>query len=419
MARPIEQQAPAFTRTAQDSVHLTYDIELITPMVGGGVESWKPDTKNPARTQAIKGQLRFWWRTMQNFSSVEDLKAAEDALWGCTDSSSLIRIDVCVAEKVSRDDIVTIARDHDGYLLYSDAGVPDYVLFPLQSADDPCRLIKNLAFRLTVQCPVSVQATVENTIKLWVLFGGLGARITRGCGALYCSSVMADFPDGGTIGNFLANVSPENSAGFGQSPWPVLGNSRFGFLADTNDQDSVTLWCNYLTAYKDFRQGRNTAREPGHGSIPGRSKWPEPDAIRSKTGQYENHKPRHNDVWFPRAAYGLPILSRFNTKVKNGDPTDPRGDFHLDPLSGSRWPSPIILKIIKLADDTSAKIWLLLNHAIPEMILKSGRTTYPVSLAEHPNSFSGKQILHGMAIPASGTSPYDALINHLNIPEVI
>ncbi|GIW75945.1 MAG: hypothetical protein KatS3mg104_1008 [Phycisphaerae bacterium] len=40
----------------------TYDIELITPMFGGGVETRVNDPSFPIRPTSIRGQLQFWWR---------------------------------------------------------------------------------------------------------------------------------------------------------------------------------------------------------------------------------------------------------------------------------------------------------------------------------------------------------------------
>ena len=40
----------------------SYEIELITPIFGGGVEPRVNDPSFPIRTTAIRGQLQFWWR---------------------------------------------------------------------------------------------------------------------------------------------------------------------------------------------------------------------------------------------------------------------------------------------------------------------------------------------------------------------
>ena len=69
--------APDFKPAGERLTQHEYEFELLTPMAGGGIESWIPDRENPVRTQSIKGQLRFWWRTMQNEENAPDLKAGE------------------------------------------------------------------------------------------------------------------------------------------------------------------------------------------------------------------------------------------------------------------------------------------------------------------------------------------------------
>ena len=39
-----------------------YQIELVTPMFGGGVSTRVNDPSFPIRPTAIRGQLAFWWR---------------------------------------------------------------------------------------------------------------------------------------------------------------------------------------------------------------------------------------------------------------------------------------------------------------------------------------------------------------------
>jgi len=418
MARMIIADPPEFTRQPVNRSRLSYDIELITPMVGGGSKSWIPDIDNPVRTQAVKGQLRFWWRTMQPAVSADELKSSEDALWGRTDLASPVRLSVEINDKP---DPMTIPWNGN-YLDFSGSGLPGYVLFPLQNVFNPgdqCTLIRSLSFTLHVECDPAREEVIRNTITLWLLFGGLGARTTRGCGSLYCREVMDSFPDGRTIKEFLDSLCPEEIPGPGSAPWPMLGNCRLGFQEETAHQDTIQTWSSYLERYKNFRQGANYARERGTGNRPGRSRWPEPDAIR-RISTSQNHRPRHGSDWYPRAAYGMPIEFKFNTHPQNGDPTDPQGKFYIQPENAPRWPSPIILKVIRLSNGSPAKIWLHLNSAIPDNLVLQANDygNFPVSPSQHPSDSAGKQLLYGYANPPAGTDPYQALTDYLNIQEV-
>ncbi len=421
MKRKINEKAPGFERLSRKHEELSYNIELITPMAGGGVSSWHPDMENPVRTQSIKGQLRFWWRTMAAADmTAMDLKTKEDDLWGNTDKASPVRIAVEMVNKVTEEDNqLKIDRDDKDNLQYDEAEVPGYVLFPFQSENDPVRMLKDIEFTLTVTCPPDNKKDVENCIKLWLLFGGLGARLSRGCGSLYCQQVMADLQTGKEIKDFILSVSGDNPHGLDPAKWPVLAGSRFGFAAGTGkEQESSpqSLWCGYLNKYRDFRQGK-FAREKKQGSVPGKTLWPEADAIRTITKEHNKNSPRHPDKWFPKAAYGLPVLSDFNASTKVGDP---RGNFTLQPKNGERWPSPFIMKVIRLNDNRTVKIWLLLNHSIPELELlqKNGSVIHEIPDNEHPDSYADKQILYDRTVPAPGTSPHDALIAHLGVEEV-
>lgn len=40
----------------------TYQVRIVTPMLGGGVEGGTIDPQRPIRETAIRGHLRHWWR---------------------------------------------------------------------------------------------------------------------------------------------------------------------------------------------------------------------------------------------------------------------------------------------------------------------------------------------------------------------
>jgi len=406
----------SFVRLGDKPGHeLTYHIELITPMAGGGTKSWVPDLENPVRTQSIKGQLRFWWRTMQNFTSAEELKKREDEIWGATDTASRVRLWV---ELENRPEILEIERNDRGILQFSNENLPDYVLFPMVSMkeEDTKMIRQGLEFNLVVSfAEDEIAQEVENTVKLWLLFGGLGARTRRGCGSLYCKKIMDQFKNCEDIKNFIKEISPENACQFGESPWPVIANSRFAFKTAENQKNPAGEWNAYLNSYKNFRQGPGVARNQGTGSRPGRTRWPEADAIRRITGiAANNHEPKHPaGNWFPRGAYGLPIQTEF----RNAE-GDPKGRFMLQPEGYERWPSPVFLKVIKHDDKRVSRICLILNHAVPEnLVLTSTNLNHKLSDSEFPMAFKDKKMPENAPL-RSGDDPYTALIRHLHLTEV-
>lgn len=407
-------EAPDKFTTAEQTPGLfarTYHIELLTPMAGGGIKSWVPDIDNPVRTQSIKGNLRFWWRTMQHISDAEELKERESRLWGSTGNASSVRIAVSYAASQKPETIIP-------------GECPPYVLFPLQSLQGGnFTLIKSCSFQMEVICPEEVSEQVTQSIKLWILFGGIGARTRRGCGSLYCPEIMEAFPSPEAIADFLKPFrqhTDKNAAG--SSPYPTLSGSRFAWSSGPKKNDPIDLWNSFLKQYSEFRQGRNIARNRGTGNRPGRTRWPEADAIRRlsdcTTGVHPPEHPAGN--WFPRGAYGLPIQIEFR-----GERTDPPDKYFLQPGNdhGDRWPSPSILKIIKLKEGAFIKSCLILNAAVPDDLVivektKSTTTTlHRLGSDEKPMSYAGK-VMPPNAPLKTGTDPYDALINHLKLSEV-
>src|SRR5258708_3373767 len=80
--------------------YLSYEIEVITPIAGGGVEAKTPDPVTPVRGTEIRGQLRFWWRATRGaaFDTVARLKEREDEIWGSTKKASQVAVEVSITD---------------------------------------------------------------------------------------------------------------------------------------------------------------------------------------------------------------------------------------------------------------------------------------------------------------------------------
>lgn len=399
-----------------------YRIELLTPMAGGSTRSWQSDPEYPVRAQSVKGHLRFWWRTMQPGKlSPADLKLREGELWGSTDRASKVRISVSYPDDRQLDSIV-LERNERDYVDYAD--FPGYVLFPLQGQTDTrsFTLIKHCIFTLTVSCPEKHRETVEATVKLWLLFGGIGARTRRGCGSLHCQEVMEEFPSRESIVSYLSGYISV-AGGIGESPYPRLGGARIAFNDIHPGAEPLAAWAKYLERYGGFRQGRGIARNHGSGPRPGRTRWPEADAIRTLSGAAApNHNPEHPaGIWFPRGAYGLPIQTEF--RGARGDPED---KYFLEPASenNDRWPSPVILKIVRLGSGELKEICLILNSSVPRKLAltrkvggrRKREVWHPLLPEEMPLASKGKKMPDDKPM-RTGENPYDALIRILGLQE--
>ncbi len=422
MRGPIQNSIWEEFKPITSQVQRKFQFELTSPAFGGGVESWHFDKDAPIRTQAIKGQLRFWWRTLQQENDYKTLLHRENELWGGIGSvnnkevrrKSQIGLAV-VDQRLSASDWHKVERKENNgkFAGLGNNILSNYVLFPIidkvKDGSTEIHLLEKCTFNLVITYPQIYEEEILTTLKLWTLFGGVGARTRRGCGSVYCHELLKDFHSSDDLVSFLHKAVKGSSATFGASPYPILSGSKL-FSATSPQKIDVTK---FLDLYANFRQDRKP-----NSPHPGRSYWPEPDAIRRVLDTYAPlHEPVHPDqVWFPRAAFGLPILTRFNTHNGSGDP---EGQIELVPQKKKRWPSPVILKVTKLSDNLWVKIMLVLNHKSPELSLKSSRGTKELQSSAKPDNQKGKIMIndpdHDKIL--KGRSIYQALAEHLKLGE--
>lgn len=308
----------------EDSVGrwIRHDCKLVTPLYGGGVRASVVDEKMPIRAAGVRGQLRFWWRVVAGpFSSAEEMFQREMAIWGGIASDKPVASQVAV-----RVDRVTGLNVQSAFVYKPDPKAPGryrtmpeaadwvepYALFPARGelshdkqvvTAEPHRLaLQGLRFRLGVhygdKLGESQRREVQDTLRWWASFGGVGARTRRGLGAITVS---------------------------GMSPVTVQEVQANGgdLVLRPAVQQAVDAWKASLARLSEFRQGKSLGRNPpgADPNRPGRSRWPEPDAIRRLTKYASSgHEPTHSaGNCFPRGAFGLPIVFHFKDE-KAGDP---------------------------------------------------------------------------------------------------
>ena len=394
-------------------VRKSYKLELLTPLLGGDTESWVPNLDRPIRVPAIKGQLRFWWRSMQDLADHEPLLKREGAVWGANGKASPVSLGIVYD---SKPEIRTIGKSDRGILECPE--YPKYVLFPLQGQEENSfDIVHACAFTLKVICKSDVWPEVEKALKLWVLFGGVGGRTRRGAGSLVCPELTAGLETPEQIAEFVKSCCEGQVLDFGTARWPRLAGARLA-IAQAGGGDSCSAWKHFLDEYGSFRQGPGVGRGRGQGPRPGRSYWPEPDALRRITNQSAtNHDPEHPaGNWFPRAAYGMPVQTEFRNAGG-----DPRGKYMLQPEGKERWPSPVVLKVARtMKDGPLFKCALVLNAAIPshlEVMVDRNRLR-KLTENEMPMATEGKSMPQMPAF-ASDRNPYSALIRHLHLEEML
>ena len=299
---------------------VTAHCTLITPMYGGGVTAGQVDCAMPIRASALRGQLRFWWRLLkctgddgEAFADSRKLFGVETDLWGGISGKG---------PQASRV-VLQIQADPVGPQALIDKNqIPDYVLI-LDPKKEPPKLLNSghkfkMALRFKRTTTDQQLAEIVEALRWWASFAGVGARTRRGLGAVKVVSDDVDFKP--VSGNEVTS----------RGGWMILGQPT---------AKADIAWRNAVGTLQKFRQGPSAGRNPGRGNHPGRSRWPEPDAIRrlAKT-QAPQHAPEHEvDGFYPRAAFGLPLVFHFKDKH------DPR-DRILEPKGHDRMASPLILR---------------------------------------------------------------------------
>lgn len=326
-------------KISRDDLRMRLVCRLITPVFGGGVDARKKDPITLVRASGLRGALRFWWRATSALTDVEALRSEEATLFGDVHGlrPQASRVQVAVVRQPRRiNDYPVFVRGHAFKLMPEIRDGFAYGAFPLRS-QGPEKLHDVLhhctdTFEVEIGCPAVEIPNLQRA--LWALFhfGGLGARVRRGFGALELESAVGfDLP---TIDDGWPDGPSSASA------WPTLAGKA---MSNRSFREPIAAQECALNLLRAFRQGTLGRRVDGGRDRPGRSRWPEPDAIRAlylrtlKT-IHAAERMLHFDK-FPRAAFGAPIIFHFKSSPGEIEPPDtelvPRGSKPLNRLASS------------------------------------------------------------------------------------
>lgn len=372
---------------ARNSIDLR--LELVTPLFGGGAKPREPDSDNPFRASGIRGQLRFWWRALSPEADPQELKTAEDALWGNMNQRSQVAIAVN-PEKNLPPAVPCCTMDGKGTLEWG--GLPGYFLFPGQPTrpeagkrGQPAAKIvmkggaekRHPGFRLHVDYPTEKEDVVLDTLAAWLVFGGIGGRTRRGCGTLRVVECPPEMKPGGLLKRLLPFLKNPRSTGL--NGLPKLAGTQV-FLTNKAFLSGEEAWMDLAKVYRRFRQSRLNPDS----KVPGVSLWPEAGAIRGLTdSSYKQEKipPKSPKSIFPRGGLGLPIIFHFKNDrpncAKGHRQADP-GDHTLIPEGHERWASPLILKPFWDGTAFHGLIVVLANSRPPDSLFLQGPSGDPI-----------------------------------------
>lgn len=294
------------------------------------------------------------------------------------------------------DEVVSTALDETDIALGQDDA---YALWPARAmkvrGEPPApRRRPGVRFTLSVTYPAAFDDAVRRTLRAWLLFGGIGGRTRRGCGAVAITDETLRskwLPADLSAASLAKHLAPKGGPDRHVS---TLSGARLAYGAP--QASATTAWHASIKWLRDFRQGAATTRDVadrgGHARMrpstqqgpqgrPGRSRWPEPDKIRQHFGKRSfDHEPlpgHGREMAWPRAAFGLPMEVRFQSKQRDGSyyPLRPPPDValawtHTKGKDGvweliDRLASPLVIRPVQLADGRFVPVALWMSRALP------------------------------------------------------
>jgi CRISPR-associated protein Cmr1 len=376
MARTVPPgiEPPAGTPQRRGVETLRLEIEVITPMFGGGHTPREVDEACPVRAASIRGHLRFWWRATAGarYSTPEKLFEAESALWGAAatfqESGSgpgSVSLHVEVTAQGAPVKYSQLAGDRRGPRRGPGLG---YLLFPFkdekggdgQPGAPEAVGRRGVHFRLRLCYPQQNAAEVQDALLAWLTLGGVGARTRRGCGALW--SGWEAYPRDAAaferwVGGFPAPEAPV--------PHPVLAGCRYA-PAETPEGSAEQAWTSLAKFWARFRKGHFDERgyEPMRGG-----RWRDYRTLTELRGDRAAEAVRLN-----KPSLGLPIIyQRLRGTTFAGT---------LEPGDSGRMASPVILRPVRFGSGYHPLV-VVLRAPAPAAIRVQGRGT--LGLNEQPD----------------------------------
>ncbi len=295
-----------------------YSIEIITPCFCSGANA---EQQAEIRAPSIRGQLRWWFRTLGGFKSLAARgitpRQQENEIFGnaAGNSGTASRLVVRVAANPSASLRSQTAKDSDGMdaRMGCDRG---YLLFPLRNkprgvfdGSTPVRFQLRVQWRGLTEQWIDIQSLVT----VFGHLGSLGFRSRRAMGALAFESGTHDLAS--SLSRFAAP-----------------GGLILRQLPAANSRDAISVLARWLKGWR--AHGRTADHQ--------RARAPEPPHNPGFRFARNDHDAGLNRPALEtyRPALGLPIIQRYSTgNVSNwefgsGGPRQPKG----------RFASPVILR---------------------------------------------------------------------------
>ena len=321
-------------------------------MFGGSADAGQVDPHRPVTAKSIRGHLRFWWRACRagqfpSVDDVDDMFRREAEIWGAAaefnNKGGLeqgpgavdLEVEVTNAELIRK-----ASRE---------SGPQERVfMFPFQRpAAEPLRDV-SFTLRLFLKSE-GFKEDVRDALIAWILFGGVGARTRRGCGALKLEGELKDYPsDVNALRNWagrLPTPPPEpwitclsgvravlGKADSAKNAWRSLGTHSPRGTPEGDTTDSAkNAWRSLGTYWSRFRKGHIGGDE--YKPVSG-GRWPDHKELKQLRGDEKS-------LSLVKPFLGLPIVYQPFPGSFVGT---------VEPEDSGRMASPVILKPLALGN---------------------------------------------------------------------
>jgi CRISPR type III-B/RAMP module RAMP protein Cmr1 len=317
----------------------TFHLELITPCFCGGAE---PERQAEIRAPSIRGQLRWWFRTLGGFKSLEGkmpVREQEAMIFGSTAGDEgragklVVRVQAVSVQATLKD------GQELGHPNFSD---PAYLTFPIQTREKQGKKVGYSGRGVLTKGTFDLSLLWRGESRLWedirahvAIFGHLGALGFRGRRAMGALAFQKDPPE--------LRPALERFA----KPGNIVLKELNGPHAMTKPQ-CIPALAKWLKAWREHgRTPQLTLTQPGFDY----ARRDHNEGLRRLTGHAggsnpPGHPPKGNDGETFRAALGLPIIQFFSSQPK-GDPNKVNWEWDWNSArrkGEGRFASPVLLR---------------------------------------------------------------------------
>ena len=319
----------------------TFHIELITPCFCGGAE---PERQAEIRAPSIRGQLRWWFRTLGGFASLQpkSVREQEEMIFGSTagDEGRAGTLIVRVFAEHPKGTATSVT--HPEPQMNTPEG---YVLFPLRQKARLKSALESFKLHVIWRGESSIWDDIRALVCVFANYGALGFRSRRAMGALCLptsqaalAASLSRFAASNSIAVFAMGATDSGNAisqlaswlrGWRQHGqmwrrWDKLNNKWVPIPAAQQAQNRTQPGFPY--ARRDHNEGLDVQ---GTGA-------PNPDPESSLGARGQSFRP----------ALGLPVIQFFSSLGTSHGPI-PRGRATVNwnaTADGGRFASPILLR---------------------------------------------------------------------------